>query len=101
MWFMETFRDGDELIDVNKVRKSLGDFKKVIQYPALYGARISQAFTTTDPGVKVLAEEVIIIDDLEFNGSNFTDGTPDICFCCDLDIDSVFRCWPDIIAASA
>lgn len=76
VWFIEPFTWEGHRIDAAHVRRSLGTFTKVIHYPALYGARISQAFTATDPGVVIIAEEMIIIDDIERDGSNFTDGRP-------------------------
>jgi hypothetical protein len=74
VWFMETFIFDGQRIKVEIIRQSLGDFSKVIRFPALYGARISQAFTATDPGVKLEPEEVIMINDIEHHDSVFTDG---------------------------
>jgi RNA-dependent RNA polymerase len=74
VWFMESFDFEGKWINVPFIWDSLGDFSKVIEYPALYGARISQAFTATDPGVVVVANEVRRIPDIERSGSVFTDG---------------------------
>jgi RNA-dependent RNA polymerase len=74
VWFLEPFTFGGRFIDSAIIWRSLGDFSKAIEYPALYGARISQAFTATDPGVVIEAEESIPIKDIERNGNVFTDG---------------------------
>ncbi|KAG9099926.1 hypothetical protein FRC06_004696 [Ceratobasidium sp. 370] len=58
------------------IRSSLGDFAKVIDCPARYGARMSQAFSATDPSV-VLHKSVIkpIIDIKTEKGDyEFSDG---------------------------
>lgn len=47
---------------------------QLIYCPARYGARMSQAFTATDPSIVVPAEEIFTIDDIERNGHCFTDG---------------------------
>lgn len=42
--------------------------------PALYGARLSQAYTTTDKSITLQSDEIIEIPDITRNGSVFTDG---------------------------
>lgn len=79
MWFVRGFFHDDSWFDAEAIRDTLGSFEKVIHFPALYGARMSQAFTATDPSVTVDPEETIIIPDIkrkDRNGRewNFTDG---------------------------
>ena len=64
------------------IRTRLGDFTKVAKCPARYGARLSQAFSATDPSVTIRAGDIErIADKRALDGSLFTDGvgtiTPD------------------------
>jgi hypothetical protein len=79
VWFMTPFvytRDGEtDFITADFIRKSLGDFSKVANCPARYGARLSQAFSATEPTVTIKTGEVIRIDDIKSStGSCHTDG---------------------------
>ena len=89
VWFMRPFRNQDgALIDPAYIIDSLGDFDsaldpKLIHCPGRYGARISQAFTSTDSGVSIQPEEIQNAPDVEVlkvpgdpsSGKwNFTDG---------------------------
>ena len=89
VWFMRPFRDRDGvLVDPAFIIDSLGDFanspdSKLIHCPGRYGARISQAFTSTDAGVCIQPEEIQEVSDVEilkdpddpYSGKwNFTDG---------------------------
>lgn len=89
VWFMRPFRNEDgELVDPAFIIDSLGDFdnapdRKLIYCPGRYGARVSQAFTSTDSGVSIEPEEIREIPDIEVlktkgdpsSGKwNFTDG---------------------------
>ena len=89
VWFMRPFRNKDRvLVDPAFIIDSLGDFAnapdpKLIYCPGRYGARISQAFTSTDSGVSIQPEEIREMDDIEVfkvpgdssSGKwNFTDG---------------------------
>ena len=89
VWFMRPFRNEDGvLIDPAFIIDSLGDFAnapdpKLIHCPGRYGARISQAFTSTDSGVSIEPEEIREVPDIEVpkvpgdpsSGKwNFTDG---------------------------
>lgn len=63
------------MVNAESIRTGLGDFSKVIHYPALYGARIAQAFSATERSITVRADQMVIIDDKESStGSLFTDG---------------------------
>ncbi|KIM20750.1 hypothetical protein M408DRAFT_333825 [Serendipita vermifera MAFF 305830] len=77
VWFINPF-DGEEgRVDAEFIRSELGDFSRVIRCPARYGARIAQAFSTTEPSITVVAEELIPIPDKKSNSDPpylFTDG---------------------------
>ncbi|KAG8691097.1 hypothetical protein FRC11_006846 [Ceratobasidium sp. 423] len=75
VWFVHPFEDpelGPQ--NANTIVNAIGDFSRDIRCPARMGARIGQAFSSTDLSVTVQAEEVIEMDDIERNGSCFTDG---------------------------
>ncbi|EIN03593.1 RdRP-domain-containing protein [Punctularia strigosozonata HHB-11173 SS5] len=79
VWFVRRFKIDNQWITGNTIRESLGSFDKVIYCPSLYGARMSQAFTATDPSVTITAEEIVRIPDIERRDSTgrtwqFTDG---------------------------
>ena len=89
VWFMRPFRNEDgELVDPAFIIDSLGDFdnapdSNLVRCPGRYGARISQAFTSTDSGVSIEPEEIREAPDVEVfklqgdpsSGKwNFTDG---------------------------
>ena len=89
VWFMRPFRNEDGvLVDPAFIIDSLGDFdnsldSKLIYCPGRYGARISQAFTSTDSGVSIQPEEIREVPDVEVlkdpgdpsaGKYNFTDG---------------------------
>ena len=70
VWFMRPFEDEGNLIDPAFIIDSLGDFDNaldpnLIRCPARYASRISQAFTTTDPGVSIKPEEIRKVPDVE------------------------------------
>ncbi|KAJ1311089.1 hypothetical protein OPQ81_009592 [Rhizoctonia solani] len=75
VWFVHPFNH-PELGPQNAgaIIKAIGDFSQDIKCPARMGARIGQAFSSTDLSVAVPADEVITIGDIERNGSCFTDG---------------------------
>ncbi|CAE6521754.1 unnamed protein product [Rhizoctonia solani] len=75
VWFVHPFEDSElGRQNASTIVNAIGDFSRDIQCPARMGARIGQAFSSTDLSVTVQAEEVIEIDDIERNGSCFTDG---------------------------
>jgi len=54
VWFVSPFHDPVEgYVTSEKIRSSLGDFSKLLRMPSKYAARIAQAFTATDPSVKI------------------------------------------------
>jgi RNA-dependent RNA polymerase len=81
VWFVSPF-DHPQFGHVNaqSIIIGIGSFdnvtwdRKLMYCPARYGARISQAFTATDASVSVEAEEILRMDDIERDGSCFTDG---------------------------
>ncbi|KAG9009177.1 hypothetical protein FRB93_005673 [Tulasnella sp. JGI-2019a] len=79
VWFCMPFVDSNGLIvDAEKIRNSLGDFRHLERQPARMAARMSQAFTATEPSVTLELEEMFVAPDIERNNSNFTDGLGDI-----------------------
>lgn len=77
VWFISPFEGDEGRVDAESIRNNLGDFSRVIKCPARYGARISQAFSTTEPSITVEAEEMFAIPDKKpYYGSPFlfTDG---------------------------
>lgn len=63
-------------VDGQFIRQSLGNFSNVIYQPSKYAARIAQAFTATDPSVKVTRDQWEEMEDLgdSDNGYLHTDG---------------------------
>lgn len=54
VWFVSPFHDpveGD--VNATTIRASLGDFSDLLRTPSKWAARIAQAFTATDPSVKI------------------------------------------------
>jgi RNA-dependent RNA polymerase len=71
VWFVSPFIDPIEgYVTSEKIRTSLGDFSKLLRTPSKYAARIAQAFTATDPSVKIRRDQWEEQDDL----GNHTDG---------------------------
>lgn len=84
VWFMRPFKmPGVEgIMNVDTVIAGLGIFHGIqydpglMQCPARYGARLAQAFTTTEAAVEVEVEEVFNVDDIKTPDGRrcFTDG---------------------------
>ncbi|KAH8995448.1 RdRP-domain-containing protein [Lactarius akahatsu] len=54
VWFVSPFRDPVEgYVNARTIRASLGDFSDLLRTPSKWAARIAQAFTATDPSVKI------------------------------------------------
>lgn len=75
--------DEDELpglINAEFIRNSLGDFRKLAHQPTLYGARLSQGFTSSRASVSLGAELIATIPDIVHKNelgaviTNHTDG---------------------------
>ncbi|KAI9605380.1 hypothetical protein KEM48_002321 [Puccinia striiformis f. sp. tritici PST-130] len=73
-WFVCPFHSDNLLVNAASIRAKLGDFTKVIRIPARYMARIAQAFTSTRSSLTLRPSEIVRIEDVERNGSCFTDG---------------------------
>ncbi|KAJ3873480.1 RNA-directed RNA polymerase 2 [Lentinula edodes] len=84
VWFMTPFEENGTLVNVQNIIQSLGSFsglafdRRLMYCPARYAARISQAFTSTDPTTTEV-EEIKQIPDIERVDSKgnrwvFTDG---------------------------
>ncbi|KAG9089334.1 hypothetical protein FS749_001409 [Ceratobasidium sp. UAMH 11750] len=58
------------------IRTSLGNFSKVIHCPARYGARMSQAFSSTDPSITIPRSAIKPIPDIKTSKGDleFSDG---------------------------
>ncbi|CAE6419177.1 unnamed protein product [Rhizoctonia solani] len=75
VWFVRPFDHPERgRQDAQTIIAALGDFSRDIQYPARMGARIAQAFSSTDLSISASVEEIQVIPDIERNGSLFTDG---------------------------
>lgn len=76
VWFMSPFVHDKVSVDAESIRKNLGDFKdtELLRQPSKYAARLAQAFTATDPSVKIHYTEWEEVDDLGHKPYLFTDG---------------------------
>ncbi|CEL58060.1 hypothetical protein RSOLAG1IB_02805 [Rhizoctonia solani AG-1 IB] len=75
VWFVRPFDHPEHgRQDASTIIAALGDFSRDSQYPARMGARIAQAFSSTDLSISASVEEILTIPDIERNGSLFTDG---------------------------
>lgn len=75
VWFMLPFEDSTgKTINAQDIRNSLGDFSRDERKPAKMAARMAQAFTATNPGVKILRNEWDEMPDLGTDPHLHTDG---------------------------
>ncbi|RDB21068.1 putative RNA-dependent RNA polymerase 1 [Hypsizygus marmoreus] len=77
VWFMNPFKHPSKgWVSSQYIRNSLGDFQgtELLQCPSKYAARLAQAFTATDPSVKVRRDQWEEVDDLGKEPHLFTDG---------------------------
>ena len=75
MWFMTPFHDPDSgWVDAVRIRREAGDFSGDLIYPARFAARLAQAFTSTDPSIRLHRSEWRIIPDLGTKPYLHTDG---------------------------
>lgn len=72
-WFMAPFVQDNELLHAKVVIARLGDFS-AIRSPAKCAARIGQAFSETSKTVRIRANAVKNIADIERSGRVFSDG---------------------------
>ena len=75
-FFSSNFEFDGGTITPESIRLSLGNFEKVIYCPARYGARMSQAFSSTDPSIVLHQSMIKQIPDLKTRKTNleFSDG---------------------------
>ncbi|KAG9048827.1 hypothetical protein FS837_011910 [Tulasnella sp. UAMH 9824] len=82
VWFSAVFYEpGGGRITAQSIRDGLGDFyfKNLERQPAKLAARMSQAFTATEPSITLpLDGDIPILPDIARNGSVFTDGVGEI-----------------------
>jgi RNA-dependent RNA polymerase len=58
VWFVSPFEDPVEgHVNAERIRAGLGDFSDLLRTPSKYAARIAQAFTSTDPSVKIRRDQ--------------------------------------------
>ena len=64
------------LVNAEYIRETIGDFKgtKLLRCPSKYAARIGQAFTATDPSVRIPREEFEEVPDIGQGDYLHTDG---------------------------
>lgn len=75
VWFVNPFQHPIEgLVTAAKIRRSMGDFSALLDCPAKFGARLSQAFTATDPSVKIKKDQWSTIPDIGVEPYLHTDG---------------------------
>ena len=75
VWFMADFEHPTKgAITAERVRTSLGDFSGCIKIPSKYAARIAQAFSSTDPSVRIKRSQWEIVPDLGTKPYEHTDG---------------------------
>ena len=72
---MTPFNDPDSgYVDAARIRSEAGDFSGELRYPARYAARLAQAFTTTDPSIRLHRSNWRMIKDLGSKPYLHTDG---------------------------
>ena len=75
VWFMTPFNDPDSgHVNAARIRSEAGDFSGELRYPARYAARLAQAFTTTDPSIRLHRSNWRMIKDLGSKPYLHTDG---------------------------
>jgi hypothetical protein len=53
------------MVDANVIRREIGDFSDKLEHqPAKLGARLAQAFSSTEPSVELEKEEIEVIEDI-------------------------------------
>ena len=77
VWFVTPFRDSkNRSLDAESIRGTIGSAwpRELLQCPARYAARLSQAFTATEFSVMIESDQIKRIQDIERNGFCFSDG---------------------------
>ncbi|CAE6414966.1 unnamed protein product [Rhizoctonia solani] len=73
-FFIAPFEWQGETINGEYIRQSMGNFDSVIEYPARYGARMSQVFSATSQSVVLQESEIKHLLDITRQGELFSDG---------------------------
>ncbi|CAE6411693.1 unnamed protein product [Rhizoctonia solani] len=74
-FFIAPFEWNGDTINGEHIRHGLGNFDKVIEFPARYGARMSQAFSATSQSVVLQESEIKHLLDIQSERDDmFTDG---------------------------
>lgn len=77
VWFVSPFQSKEDgWVTAAAIRATLGDFSGVRRQPAKYAARMAQAFTATDPAVKITRDQWEEVPDLGEKPYLHTDGSP-------------------------
>lgn len=72
-WFVANFVYEGKQVSAQSIRDGIGDLH-VIKTPALYAARMGQAFTSTAFSLEVESDKIHRIPDVSRNSYNFSDG---------------------------
>ena len=63
-WFVTAFTDKDgKYWNAERIRQSLGNFRRVEKQPARFGARLSQAFSATSSTIRISDDWIEIVED--------------------------------------
>ncbi|KIJ35731.1 hypothetical protein M422DRAFT_261913 [Sphaerobolus stellatus SS14] len=62
------------LVTADSIRAEVGIFDDILHFPALYAARVSQAFSGTEDSITLTADQWDEMEDTKKNGRYFTDG---------------------------
>ncbi|KAH7325213.1 RNA dependent RNA polymerase-domain-containing protein [Rhizoctonia solani] len=73
-FFIAPFEWEGETVNGEYIRQSMGNFDSVIEYPARYGARMSQAFSATSQSVVLQESEIKHLLDIKRQDEIFSDG---------------------------
>jgi RNA dependent RNA polymerase len=67
LWFVTPFMDSNnQMVDANVIRRAIGDFSGSLEYqPAKLGARLAQAFSTTERSVELSKKDIKIKKDIK------------------------------------
>ncbi|KAJ7608735.1 RdRP-domain-containing protein [Roridomyces roridus] len=86
--FMTPMEVGGILHDAAYIRSLLGDFTKIMDQPAMLGARWAQAFSSSDPSVTLSRDQIRVMGDKTAqDGTIFTDG------CCSISSSLMRAVW--------
>jgi RNA-dependent RNA polymerase len=66
VWFVTPFYDQNQLrITAEDIRRGIGEFSEELEFqPAKLGARLAQAFSTTESSIDLKEDEIEVIPDI-------------------------------------